>query len=240
MTKPDEDGRDPAELLPLLAGLARPPLPPQVAARLDAAIARAVAERVESDEGRAVKAPQRPSYAPRRRRLPVLALGSAAACVVLVLVVVFALRSVRSDGSGSANTAAGAANQAAVSTAPVTDPALLSWADTALQNRSSPLVAHNNGQAQPNLSTFGPPGSGGSTSTADPAADCLSATALTQAGIAQQQLLSSASGRYHGQPAILLAYPNGTGGSNALVVVFAAPCRGVDSVVLASGVVPRP
>ena len=55
----------------------------------------------------------------------------------------------------------------------------------------------------------------------------------------QRQLLSSASGDYDGNSAILLVYSNGTNTDTAYIVVFAAPCRGADSTVLSSGVVSR-
>jgi hypothetical protein len=238
MSKPEQDGQDAAALASLLAGLPRPQLPPEVATRLDAAIARAVAERVSTSGGSTIPAPQRASYAPRRPRLRLLTFGSAAAaCLVLILGVVFALHLSGSSGGSTANSAAGSGmpDLATLSTAPVTDPTLLTWAALALKDRSGPLAAHNGGAAQPGFTPLTVPGS-----TAGPAApSCVLDRELTESGVAQRQLLSAASGEYHGRSAILLAYSNGTDDSTALIVVFAAPCTGANSSVLTSGVVPR-
>lgn len=241
MTKPDQDGPDVAGLLPLLADLPSPQMPAEVAARLDAAIARAVAERVDAGGRGAVKAPQRASQSPWRRRLRTLAMASGAACLLLCvgLLVSLVVRGSGSDSGSSGTASAGGPPVAALSTAPVTDPSLLSWAAAALQGRP----AHNGQVVRPGFSTFATPGAQttptGSTSSASSAAACLSAAPLFQPAMEQRQLLSSASGDYNGQPAILLVYSNGSDASTAYIVVFAAPCHESASVVLSSGVVPR-
>lgn len=264
MTEPDQDGPEVAELLPLLAALPRPQLPPEVATRLDAAIARAVAERVGADAPTAVPQRQRVSYAPRRPRLRNVALGSAGACVVLVLAVVLALRVGQSpsDSGSSSTTAAGQAPRNVLSTAPVTSPVLLSWAAAALQNQSG--SPHNGQAVRPNYSaavtphaevsaapnagtdssgTGGSKAGGGANSNAGgaegAAVDCLAADPAVQADLAARQLLSSSSGEYGGRSATLLVYSNGADDTTAYVVVVAIPCQGPGNTVLGSGVVPR-
>jgi len=227
MTKPQEERPDVAELLPALAGLPRPELPPEVAARLDAAIVRAVAERAASGTGEPVSGPHR---APKglRWRLPRvrLALGAITVSAVLVLAVSLAFHVGNSTSGSSAGPSSGGIE--ALSTAPVTDQALLSWADSILQHRVGPLTAHSEspeGQAQ-----FGP---------SDPAVACIPSALLDPAGSAPRQLLSSVSGDYEGQQAELVAYTNGDDSSTAFIVVIAIPCRMANPSVLASGVVPR-
>lgn len=236
MSKPEQDGQDSAALASLLAGLPRPQLPPEVATRLDAAIARAVAERASTAEGRSIPRPQRTSYAPRRPRLRLVALGSAAACLVLILGVVFALHLSGSSGGSAASSSAGIGNPEMLDTdiEPVTDPALLAWAAQTLKDRSGPLAVHN-GAGQPDFTPLTTPGAtDGAT-----APSCAQSPLLAELHISQQPLLSYASGEYHGRPAILLIYANGTGESTALIAVFAAPCAGTDSDLLVSGTVPR-
>ncbi|HEV2640693.1 MAG TPA: hypothetical protein VGX23_36565 [Actinocrinis sp.] len=253
MTKPDQDGPDVAELLPLLAALPRPQLPEEVATRLDAAIARAVAERAGADATRTTGQPQRPSYAPRRPRLRNVAFGSAAACVVLVLVVVFAM-SVGKSASTSGSSAGPASGQVSVlSSAPVTNPVLLSWAATALQNQSGPLhigpavrpgfSAAVTGIPTPDVGTSAGAASSGvnpnAISGAGAAVACLAADPVVQEALAPRQLLSAASGEYSGRSAILLVYSNGADDTTAYIVVVAVPCQGPGHTVLTSGVVPR-
>lgn len=184
------------------------------------------------------------SQAPRGRRLRRFVLGSAAAGLIAVLGVV--ITSVRSGGSNSgpgSSTAAGAPNRAVLSTAPVTDPTLRSWAAAALLGQTSPSADHIGQAIRPNSapatarseSPYHPSG----TPTGDPAAACLQAPVLLQPSMTQRQLLSSASGDYGGGSAILLVYSNGTDADTAYIVVFTAPCHGSDSTLLASGVIPR-
>jgi hypothetical protein len=239
MTKSQDGSRDVAELLPALAALPRPQLPPEVAARLDAAIARAVAERAASGAAEPVPVPPEGSYGLRRRlprfqlprlrlpRLRLAALGAVAAGVVAILAVSLSLHQAGTPADTPAAIGGGSSGASALSTAQVTDPSLLSWAASALGQHAGPLVEHGNTTGQPQ---FG---------TSEAALSCLQAAPLASAAIAQRRLLSSVSGEYHGQPALLAAYTNGDDSATAFIVVFATPCRGANSTVLASGIVPK-
>ena len=89
MTEPQEGGYDVAELRSELAQLPWPELPLEVAARLDAAIARAVAERASSGTGAPVSQPPRASYGFRAwlSRFKLAAAGAVAVGAALVLAV---------------------------------------------------------------------------------------------------------------------------------------------------------
>lgn len=241
MTEPQEGGRDVAELRSELARLPRPELPLEVAARLDAAIARAVAERASSGAGRPVSRPPRASYGfgAWLSRFKLAAAGAVAVGAVLVLAAALGLfhqSGTTEAGAPSLGTRQSAdpdAGAAALSTAPVTDPNLLSWAASTIKHHSGPLVEPGgsspaNSSEQPQ---FGP---------SDPAiTPCLQSAASDSTGVAGRQVLSASAGQYDGQSAVLVAYSNGDDPSTAFIVVFAAPCKAAGSTVLASGVVPR-
>jgi hypothetical protein len=245
MTMPEEAGPDMAELLPALSQLPRPELPPEVAARLDAAIARAVADRAASGAAQGLSGPQRASSGPRRApgrlrwRLPrvrTVALGAVTACAVAALAV--SLSSIHSPeittGPSSASQNSQQLVPSPLSTAPVTNPALLSWAASALQHHVSPLTQHT--EPMSGASSDGPQPLFG---PSDPAVSCLPGSLVSPAGSPPRELLSSVSGDYQGQAARLAAYTNGDDSSSAFIVVFALPCRAGHTTVLASGVVPR-
>ena len=256
MTMPEEISPDMAELLPALSQLPRPELPPEVAARLDAAIARAVADRAASGAAQGVSGPQGASSGPRRApgrlrwRLPrvrTFALGAVAACAVAALAV--SLSSIQTPETTTGPSTEQNSHQQLVpsplSTAPVTDPALLSWAASALQQHVSPLTAQTgimNGDSGASSSSAPfpyPSGPQAQFGASDPAVSCVPGHLVSPAGSAPRQLLSSVSGDYQGQPAELSVYTNGDDSSSALIVVFALPCRAGHPTVLASGVVPR-
>jgi hypothetical protein len=254
MTMPEEVSPDMAELLPALARLPRPELPPEVAARLDAAIARAVADRAASGTAQGVSGPQGASSGPRRApgrlrwRLPrvrTLALGAVATCAVAALAV--SLSSIHTPETTAGPSTEQNSHQQFVpsplSTAPVTDPALLSWAASALQHHVSPLTAEtgdrNGNSTASSSSAPSPYGLQPLFGASNPAVSCVPGSLVSPAGSAPRQLLASISGDYQGQPAELSVYTNGDDSSSAFIVVFALPCQVGHPTVLASGVVPR-
>jgi hypothetical protein len=238
MTEPQEGGHDMAELRSELARLPRPELPLEVAARLDAAIARAVAERASSGTGAPVSEPPRASYGFRAwfSRFKLAAAGVVVVSAALILAVSLGLSrqppapeaGTSALGTRQSDASAAGSGTAALSTAPVTDPALLSWAASTLQHHSGPLVAPGDSSEQPQ---FG---------FSDPAVTpCLQSAESGSAGVAGRRILSASAGQYNGQSAILVAYSNGDDPSTAFIVVFAAPCKAAGATVLASGIVPR-
>ncbi len=222
-----------SELLTALEQFDAPPVPDDVAIRIDAALAREAAERARSPKpaGRDAQATAAAEAStPRRRRwFASRGLGWALATLVVVgggSAALVNVLSANGDTKSSANSAsAGSANSAAQG------PNARNSLDTAgsygqnLATRAPDLgalstwVKQTLGSVRPNAAVDSP-------CFADPR-------------YADSTRITAVNGTFNGQPATLVVYKNGDSTSTVYALVYAAPCAPGSYHVLSQGVVAK-
>lgn len=210
-----------SQLLTMLAELPEPTVPPNVALRIDAALAR---------EAQAGKHQAVAGTDPRRRafRRQVRWWFGSLAAVTAGLALLFAvvLPGTNTGSSSSAASAMAAPNHLRSPSSPLhalalppsatAGPELTAWAEAV-------LTAQTRGRMPVS------PGDSGPTTSA-----CLADPAF-----ADRTLVAHGVGRFGSQPAFLVLYANGDDPSTRYAVAYALPCTASQLRVLDEGVVPR-
>ncbi|MGH6657830.1 MAG: hypothetical protein ACRDVE_21800 [Actinocrinis sp.] len=216
-----------SELFAAFEILDTPPMPTDVAIRIDAALARESADRAKAPASyNGAASPMANATVRRRRWLTSRGLGWALASLVVVAGGTTAIVSALSSGGGttassasaSAGSAAGPAKAQAQSPGDTSAP-MQSYGQSGGGASSSMLSAW----VQQTLSAVHPDAG-------------LSSPCFNDPGFTGKPRVTAANGTFNGEPATLVVYANGNNASTVFAVAYATPCAPGSYHVLSEGV----